>query len=178
MGGEKPCSVPTIWLSWLALCPADKKSVTTGVSTGVTDCVLCPMGKSEGETAKNHLEACAAQCSVPAGRLPPRGAGRATDQQVQAVQVGLDVVGVLGGHTPKLLQLRAPCLPDDHGEGDHPLDALLDVAPLEPCGGHGPSGGEAAAGPSAPSAGGGAPETLCTSSEEEKWYRADAARTP
>lgn len=83
----------------------------------------------------------------PPGARPGRGGGcagssrnpcgnrKGTDQQVQAVQVGLDVVGVLGGHAPELLQLRTPCLPDNHGEGDHPLDALLYVAPLIPCDG-------------------------------------------
>lgn len=59
-----------------------------------------------------------------------------TDQQVQAVQVGLDVVGVFRGHAPELLQFRTSCLPYNHGKGNHPLDALLYVTPLIPCGGN------------------------------------------
>lgn len=91
-----------------------------------------------------------------------------TDQQVQAVQVRLDVVGVFGGDAPELLQLRTSRLPDDHDEGHHPLDALLYVAPLVPC-------NDTRQAPSRDRrrlparTAGDAPETRCISSDEEKW---------
>lgn len=123
---------------------------------GLTHCELlrgAGGGKQPRTTWKPGLHSArprACRATVPPGGGSRWGKGGATDQQVQAVQVGLDVVGILGGHAPELLQLRAPRLPDDHGEGHHPLDALLDVAPLVPCGGHAAVSAEAAAGPVAP----------------------------
>lgn len=56
-----------------------------------------------------------------------------TDQQIQAVGVGLDVVRVFHGNSPEVLELRTSHLPDDHGKRNHPLDTLLYVAPLISC---------------------------------------------
>lgn len=61
------------------------------------------------------------------------GSEGVTDQQIQAVGVGLDVVGVFHGNSPEVLELGASHLPEGHGERNHPLDTFLYVAPLIPC---------------------------------------------
>jgi hypothetical protein len=61
------------------------------------------------------------------------GSKEITDQQIQAVGVGLDVVGVFHGDSPEVLELGTSHLPDNHGERNHPFDTLLYVAPLITC---------------------------------------------
>lgn len=56
-----------------------------------------------------------------------------TDQQIQAVGMGLDVVGGFHGNSPEVLELGTSHLPDNHGKWNHPLDTLLYIAPLIPC---------------------------------------------
>lgn len=61
------------------------------------------------------------------------GSKEITDQQIQAVGVGLDVVGVFHGNSPEVLELGTSHLPDNQGERNHPFDTLLYVTPLITC---------------------------------------------
>lgn len=56
-----------------------------------------------------------------------------TDQQIQAVYMGLDVVCIFSRNSPEVLKFWTSCLPYNYGKWNHPLDTLLYITPLIPC---------------------------------------------